>query len=453
MVLFLACSEPSSPKSSAIIEEAGGTIELTQAELVPSVIQVQASGWNNGILWVELKWTKDGEEHTLLSERYTLEDSLSFSLMGHPPDHIVEITPFLELDDGSTETLSTQTFQAGSLLPALDAVALDHISYTQSSGYLLGTLFDETPFLIIMNHQGEILWGVQQYDDEHGGMDSKLSVDGQSILFNRFSKDKDIDGGHIERITIDGVSVESIRTPMAHHPFTELPDGTLTYIALDPKDTEEFGSVCGDAVVEISPDGTHRTIFSTWNNIPLYESITFNSTFYPQGHDWTHGNWIKYNEERDSYLFSMVGVNVILEIDRNGSVLNTFGGKDSPISDYGVEPPNDTFHYSHAPQWNSLGELMMISTTADRTRAIAFRLEEDLLVRSWMYGQDLGYDVRHLGEVSEINSDLRLVNWGSSGHLQLINRQNELLWEMYTPLGLWFAQFDHLDRLPGMQAP
>ena len=94
----------------------------------------------------------------------------------------------------------------------------------------------------------------------------------------------------------DGTTIRTIETPLGHHVFTELPDGTITYIALDRR-TPEYGQVCGDALIEIAPDGS-RTSTQHGANIPLYESDFFHADFYPQGRDWTHTNFVEYFPEK-----------------------------------------------------------------------------------------------------------------------------------------------------------
>ena len=76
--------------------------------------------------------------------------------------------------------------------------------------------------------------------------------------------------------------------------------------------------------------------------------------------------------------------------------------------------------------------------------------DENVLETQWTWGQEKGYNVLHLGEVIDYGDDLRLVNWGSSGHLQLLDSNDEVLWEATTPINQWFAQFEYLPTLPNL---
>ena len=96
---------------------------------------------------------------------------------------------------------------------------------------------------------------------------------------------------------------------------------------------------------------------------------------------------------------------------------------------------------------------MMISTVEDHSVAVAYRLneEDNTLETQWKWGEEKGYNVLHLGEVIDYEQDIRLVNWGSSGHLQLLNSTDEVIWEATTPLDQWFAQFSYLPTLPNLR--
>ena len=214
-------------------------------------------------------------------------------------------------------------------------------------GYFLGTLFGDPELLSIWDTSGRILWAVRQYDETHGGIDSRIHTDGNSILFNRFSKNKEIDDGAIHHIALDGSPLNQSATPKGHHVFTQLPDSTLIYIKLDERETEEHGLVCGDALIKLHQDGSMETIFSVWDHMTVSETRFFYNSFYPQCKDWTHGNFIDYDANRDSLIFSTAGADVIFELTTNGDVIRIIGGQPELPSDYELHPPGASFGYPH----------------------------------------------------------------------------------------------------------
>ncbi|MEC7987277.1 MAG: aryl-sulfate sulfotransferase [Myxococcota bacterium] len=449
LLIFIACQGSKIEDSANTATQVGSlTAEASISEEIPTVVNLDLTLSESGQIRVEAFF--DDESVQTKPVLLPSPGTVRVPILGIPQQKDVEIEISAQTDTNSYQ--STLNIRTGSF--PISAPSMDVYPYRDDiSGYFLGTIFGPPERLVIFDMQGRILWQIQQFDDNHGGIDSRLSQDKKSIYFNRFSKDKNVDGGHIHELALDGTPIRQIETPMAHHTFTELPDGTLTYIALDPRDTEMFGPVCGDKIVEISPDGSQSTIFSTWGNLTLFESEYFDSTFYPQGHDWTHTNFISYNAESESYWLSMASADIVLEIDRNGSILQTIGGHGSVDNEFQFQPGLSRFSYPHAPQMGENDTLLLMSTVGDYSRALEYVIREDekILQKVWEHGSDYQYNVRHLGEITDTQNGYRMVNWGSIGHLQLLDDSQHVVWEAKTPLGFWFAQFDYLPSLPGME--
>ena len=447
MILFLSCS-PSTLDTAPPIPPSHFSVETQISPLIPTVVTINVESELEGT--VIASTTVDGSILQTKPVFIPENGSVSFPFLGLP-EKTTAILHIEFLSDVPSE--QEITIETGSL--PIPPPNIEAIPYTQENmGYMMGTLFGPAERLVILNHAGQVVWQTRQYSEAHGGIDSRIALDGRSVYFNRFSKDKSIDDGAIHQLKWDGTTIRTIETPLGHHVFTELPDGTITYIALDPEDTPEYGPVCGDALIEIAPDGTQSEIFTTWGNIPLYESDFFHADFYPQGRDWTHTNFVEYFPEKDRYLISMASTNMILELDREGTVYKKIGGQGARGFDYSVLEPADIFAYPHAPQWNHQGELLVMSTVGTSSQVMTYSINEEnkSLTKEWSYGSDYNYNVLHLGEFSQ-NENNTFINWSTSGHMELHNSQNDIIWEAYSPFGLWFAQFNHLEALPGMEPP
>ena len=453
MLFFLSCTATNIDSSEPETLTSSSTESAVQAHLsthIPTVVNVDITLQKDGTARLTAM-----HEQTLLSSKpiyIPAQGSVTIPFLGLPQDYDATLSIELKYDD-QTEEFHTINIQTGSF--SLPTPTLEIVDTSPDPvGYFMGTVFGEPERLLIFDRAGNIVWQRRQYDEEHGGIDSHISNDQRAIFFNRFSKDKSIDSGHIEKIALDGTPIKSIRTPMAHHVFTQTDTQTLAYIALDPRETDEYGMVCGDSIIEIDQDSATSILYTTWDDIPLYESEYFSSTFYPQGHDWTHTNFLSYNASRDSFLISMASTNMILELDRAGNVLKKIGGQGARGFDYSVDQPSDIFAYPHAPTFNPAGDLMLMSTMGERSSVIAYSIDEDTkkLHKVWEHGKDYSYNVRHLGQIISV-PPYRFVNWGSVGHMELLNQQAEVVWEAYTPLSYWFAQFQYLKHLPGMEPP
>ena len=250
LILFLACQAPKTQDTSATAIEIGAlSAQASISEHIPTVINLDLTLSEAGTIEIEAMF---GAESVKTNPVLLLsQGTVQVPILGIPQQQNVEIQITAETDNETYETqleITTGSFPVSA--PTIETTAYQD----DIKGYFLGTIFGPPERLVIFDLQGRVLWQVQQFDDDHGGIDSRIALDKKSIYFNRFSKDKNIDGGHIHQLALDGTPIREIQTPMAHHVFTELPDGTLTYIALDARDTEQYGQVCGDRIVEISPN-------------------------------------------------------------------------------------------------------------------------------------------------------------------------------------------------------
>jgi hypothetical protein len=423
------------------------TATINISDEIPTVIQVDIESELQMDFWVEVK-TETNLWQTITKKK---DEIPNFTILGLPENEELQVLVTGKDEFGTTHQQEYEV-QTGQLKYGASQVLFSPTSFQELEGYFLGTLFSDPAFLLLFDTNGNILWGIEHGDEEHGGIDSEISSDGTSIFYNIFLKDKSEDDGHIIEIDWMGNILNEIRTPLAHHIFTLLPDNSLSYISLDIRETVDFGPVCGDKIVKRFPNGTEETIHSTWDSIPLYETSSWNFALYPFCRDWTHGNFLEYNEERESYLFSTAGPDIIMELSPSGEVLQRFAGQDAQEEPW-ILSDEDSFSYPHGIHWGRDGQLMMISTIDEHSAAVSYTVNNDTmnLSREWTYGEEYEHHSLHLGEVIDYGTDVRMVNWGSVGHLQLLDTEDQILWELYTDLGQWFAQIEYLSTLPGMK--
>lgn len=423
-------------------------ISITNSDTIPSVIQVTVNGTVAGTSWI----TGESLEQTWKTDTQKNQTEAVFTLLGLHPNSEHQITIHWEDQEGNKEekTTSISIPPLGELSSALPI----QVDINQNmDGYLFGTVFGDPIYLVLLDMKGNILWGIEQGDLDHGGIDSDLSSDRNSIYFNEFHKDKSIDDSRIKKISWMGEIEEELQTPLAHHMFDVLPDGSIVYIALDLRDTEQYGPVCGDQIIKRSPDGTEEILFSTWEHMTVHQSSSWAFVLYPFCRDWTHGNFIEWDQDRESFLFSTAGTDTIFELSPQGEPLQQITGFSAYAPLWIFEPADGVFSYPHGPHWNQNGELMFISTRQDLSSAARYQIHDDtdILEQTWSWGTEYGYQAYHLGEVMEINGNQTLINWGSVGVIQILNENNSLLWEAHSGLNQWFAQFEYWDTLPHME--
>lgn len=312
-----------------------------------------------------------------------------------------------------------------------------------SPGVILGSLMGNRPQIFLSDREGFFAW---TWDCAPGSMVPEVarSRDGETLLFNEFAMDRSVDTGTLWRVDLMDTTVESIRTEEAHHAFEELPDGTLAWLAVDIRTTDTWGDVVGDRIVERAPDGTTRDLFSTWDWFEVEENDNFDAGFYPQGHDWTHGDSLSWSQERDSYLISFRNLDMVAEVDRStGTLLDVLGGEDST---YTFDPPESAFTYPHSVQWLDSGHLLLTSSGehdgAMQTWASEYQVDREagVLTEVWTYGRGEGYFAYALGGARRLESGNTLVNWGTVGLLREITPDGQVVWEMKADMGNYFGR-------------
>ena len=423
-------------------------VSITNSPKIPSVIQITVNATASGTTWIT------GESNEQIWKTTPQKDQIEsqFTILGLHPNSEHQITIHWEDAQGNLKEKMTD-ISIPPLGEISSAIPLSVDINQGLDGYIFGTIFGDPVHLILLDMQGNILWGIEQGDDDHGGIDSDISPDRSTIYFNQFHKDKSIDDSKLQKINWSGESLGEIRTPLGHHMFDILSDGSIVYIALDLRETEQYGSVCGDQIIKLHPDGTEEVLFSTWDYMTVHESASWPFVLYPFCRDWTHGNFIEWNPERESFLFSMAGTDTIFELSSAGEPIQEITGFSAYAPLWIFEPADGVFSYPHGPHWNQAGELMFISTRQEQSSAVAYNIQEDneILEQTWSWGEEYGYQAYHLGEVIEIKENRRLINWGSVGVLQILDENDAVLWEVHSGLSQWFAQFEYWDSLPGME--
>lgn len=320
-----------------------------------------------------------------------------------------------------------------------------------AEGYILGTLMGEEPSIFIADREGYLLW---EYPGQVG-IQSPVAVpsrDGTHLLFNRVAADRGVDISEIDRLLLGGAITERIRTDSGHHTFQELADGTLAYLAIDVRETEEYGPVVGDRVLELHPDGSVTEVFSVWDHLNLVYNENWEGSYYPQGYDWTHGNALYYDEATDTYLVSFRNINAFVEVARStGEVLRQFGGQNS---DYAID--GEGFRYQHGVYWTPEGHLLMTSSDDYggelETRAVEYAVDPERreLEQVWAYGEGLGIHARALGEVHRMRNGNTLINFGTAGLLREVSPDGTTLWEIQLSDGDFFGRAQLLEDISGL---
>ena len=365
------------------------------------------------------------------------------TLWGLPP--LSEITYSFTGDEKScTDVITTAGLPAG--LPAINVTTW----YAENAGdwsYLAGVAMGDSGTIFIIDREGQWRW--HQVNDTGITVSTVNLVDGV-LWYNSFDQDRsnDIGAVHTRPLLSSTDEIVDTRTVGAHHTFTLLSDGTITFPSLDirswfDKEEGEEVDVVGDSIHELAPDGTITELWSIWDHEEPTKHDAWDSNFYGDvGKDWTHANSVNYSDVRDSYLFSLAHLDTIYEINRStGEIINKFT-QDSIVS-------GTIFNFQHDPNWTEDGTLLLISYPEDEpAMAIEYAVDEDgSLEEVWSYQRETR-GATLLGQARRLENGNTFLNFGGLGEILEITSEDSIVWQLNAQLGSWFGNVVILDTLP-----
>jgi hypothetical protein len=415
-------------------------------ENVNTLVHLEWTTDSDAVSWVE--YGIDGE-YDLVTPMDEGGTEHHFALLGTPGLSEVSYRAISEIDGkqkvakGKLDTLGVPAAYPDFIVNTYDP------ERASADEYVLGTAFGgPQPCVYLIDREGNWLWytGVEE---EKNPIEINFERGSNNILYNSFLIDHGEDDSKVTRVSFDGLVHEDIRTPLGHHAFTELSDGSIAYLAIDVRDYDMDGDgeevpVVGDAIVIVPADGGEPYPFwSVWDEGFSYEPAwhdRWDSAFYPQGGDWTHANSLHYYEATDTFLVSFRNLDMIAEIDAtSGEVLREFGG----LHGYQLTEGSRSFNYQHDVGWTAEGNLLMITTDDEinETTAVEYAVDDgaQTLDEVWSHGDGERIYVLVQGTARDLENGNRLVNFGSAGLIREVTLEGDVVWELEARAGYAFG--------------
>jgi len=442
----------------------GYEVQVVVKEQVATVVELSWATDEPGYSWVEFG-LDDEEARTTPSYVEPSLDHLH-TLLGLPPYQEIWYRAVTELGD-EVVTVEGRVTTGGlpAELPEL-TVTVHQPELMAPERYVLGTMLGEgqgNSGVYALDRDGNWLW---YHQDPPGSIVVEITVAEGGFVYNRFGHDPSVDESVLRRVSFDGANEEQLDTPLGHHSFTEFPDGSLAWIAIDPRDwwsDEEQADVpvVGDAVVLRTPEGEQRTLFSTWDWVEPERTSLWDEAFYPQGADWTHGNGLHYDPERALLVLSLRNINTVLELAMDEARSEAW-----PLRQYGIEGDaqfveddqlfeasrEEAFHLQHDPTFTSDGTLLLTTILEARTQVAEYTVEEDgqklRLIRT--HGAEEELFASAMGMARELPNGNWLVSFGTSGLVQEVTPDGQVAWELRASAGCSLGDVQLFD---GFYAP
>ena len=420
ILLMVACSEPD-PLSISEAETLWITdLSYEVSEAIPTAIKIRFTTAEEGWSWVEVDGVATGQTSPNINHEHII--------YGAPLQDLTVVV--VAESDGERHESEEFTVTTGQLLPETPTLevtvdALSGKSHLQDAVLVAHLYGDPTSWTLITNMEGQVIWAMSQ---DSQGLGVIPALDRGGLMENIFHG-KETHSASLRGLNLMGEVLVEIPTPGAHH-FFDLVDGEPLWLRSDSRRVDAQ-MVTGDAIVWGDTE-----IFSTWDH--LTHTPVGSSPFSVGTQDWTHANWIQYDDDRDTLLLSLGHHNAIVELAMDGTPQRIMGALDS---DYTPDPGNDAFKFPHGVHW--VGEEMVLMSTFDGLSEVRqYEMDDDtmLMTRTWDFGADYGWQVYALGEAQQLWDGNMLVSWGSVGVVQVVGLDGEVLWEAHSGLGMFFTQ-------------
>jgi hypothetical protein len=395
-------------------------VESTLDDLYQTLLTVSWEQGAEATVWVE--YQVDEGEWLTSPPRTVSPGPVSQLLLGLPYEHSVTFRVANDFGDGPlySEEHDDNTHLYPDNLPRPDLVEGDPSQWDSGASYVFLSMEggqDDT-FTFIIDRRGRTVWA-RQNTPYTVSLHPRVSADGTQLLIDENTYWAVFDGGKgsaILRMHIDGTLVEEIATPGLHHPFTELPDGSIAWSASEGNN---------ERVYLRSPDGDVEALFSCGE---FLRDNGFGG--------YCGSNTLWYDPQTDHFLYSLYSAETVVEFDRQtGDVVRHFGHIDNA---WAFSPADTAFWWQHGAYFTDAGTLLVSSKDRDNgsetvIREYALNEAEQTLEEVWSFGEgeDIYGDV--MGEAHRLPGGNTLHNYGSATRLREVTPSGEVIWDVNWP--------------------
>ncbi len=345
-------------------------------------------------------------------------------LLGIPYATKIQLRLILDESD-ETHTSDTLRIKTDALPPFMfpkwKLLTADEDSYDADLPYFLYSVTMDMgggAFVGILDRRARIVW-LHRTPNFRATMQPQPSYDGSDLLIDHNSYwSVMMDQGassKVVRMKIDGTILAKYDTPGLHHPFIEIPDGSILWAAADGDN---------ETVERLSPAGKQTMVFSC-------DQVSGDL----EGEDYCSSNTIRWNEPTGTFLYSLYSHETILEIDPESSkAIRVFGHQDSA---YAFDPTDAGFWWQHGGHYTEAGTLLTSSHRGNGDEVLVVReYEIDHDARTlrliWSFGE--GEDVRgeYMGEAHRLPNGNTLHNYGSTPRMREVTPEGDVVWDVAT---------------------
>jgi hypothetical protein len=337
-------------------------------------------------------------------------------------------------------------------------------------GYVMMALVSlEESAIAVLDRAGAYVWWMEARPGTPIPT-AHLGADGRSVIY----VDNDLmEGGWsgVGRVAFDGSSAEYRAIDDVHHDVVELPDGGLAWLAFESREStpEEGGTAVFTTDAIWVADGFYgeaRKVFSMLDDYghDPWHVCSHSAVEAAQvgGEDFTHGNSLRYDADRELFLYMPKHLDAIVAVPREGGppawqagglygdFVDEAGDTLDPDAPWLVDGPAATWwshgHMSHA--WRD-GFVVYDNGSHHeplRTRVAEYAWDPEArsLRRTFAFDAENGVYDPVLGDIRKLDNGNYLVSWTIAGMLTELTPDGEVVWRASTDLGTAIGRIGYL---------
>jgi hypothetical protein len=267
---------------------------------------------------------------------------------------------------------------------------------------------------LIVDRQARPVWALESPFDR-SFMHARVARDFKTLLLdhNAAWPDNEADASEVLRTFIDGTVDHVFATPGLHHPWTDLPDGSIAYGAEQPG---------GEHILITHEDGSTEDIFDCQAWLESVGAFAYCAS-----------NTLWYNEATNKFLFSHYPFGTIIEVDRDtGAVDRWWGQANSP---WVFNPPDSMFTWQHGGNITAEGHLLTSTDTTGGTietvvREYSIDDAHQKLTQVKTYGVGEGLYGGVMGEAYYLPNGNLIHNTGGLARMREYTPDGDVAWDV-----------------------
>jgi hypothetical protein len=459
------------PTTAPTTTSAGLDCTVTPSDLIESVFHVAWSG-TEGTSYVEY-----GLDGALDQRTPTTESSSehSIAVIGLKAGRSYAVRGVTETADGEVLTCAATTVAVPLTPQALrrftQTMAPGDTAQSTNGHYLTSLIQEDTAWTVILDADADYVWWYETPVDSIV-VTSRPSLDGQSIMWGEYDREKAEDIGVVRSVRLDGTDTSNTRTYLGHHGFIEHADGTLGWLGLEFRDVDvdegpkkTLLRLATDRILE-APLGSQEELgfadlYNMFDDSGMFPGVNCDhqsSGFDRYGevdiHEWTHTNSFMYIPEEDAYYLYSKYTDTLLKVNRNG------GGDSAATLEWQMGGEDGDFtHPDGSPVWQGVdrsdlwshGHMSHIwpggfalfdngDHHPDKVSSIAeyaFDEATRTVERVWHFPDPDGDWTAAMGDVRKLETGNYVAGWSSLGRINEVDPNlNQKVWEIQGDLGV-----------------